>query len=471
MDLLDRVRRTIERHDLARPETRLLVALSGGSDSLALTHLLKALEAHGRLKVAALAHFNHQLRRSADKEEEFCRGVAASLDVPFVAGRADIAALARRDRMSLEHAAHVARHAFLEDARAGQQADRVALGHTRDDQAETFLLRLLRGAGAKGLGSMYPRAGAVVRPLIDCRRAELRAYLERLGAPYVRDESNEDVSIPRNRVRAELLPLLESRFNPAVVDALAAEAAVARDEHEHLSAEASRWLEEVARRSEGTRTLDITALLHAPRAVRRLVVRQAMTDVANGREIGLEDVERALDVLEGRAGDFDAPGQRVQRIGAEIVLTGRTAGSPGRGLLPAPVPFSLVLPVPGAVDLPGFGGRLSAEVVPAWTQAVVHGQRSMAVVQRQGIEEPLVVRSRHAGDRFQPLGLQRGKKLQDFFVDRKVARRERDEVPLVVDGRGRIVWVAGHEIDARFRVTDPAQAVIVFRLKAVGGSV
>ena len=127
-------------------------------------------------------------------------------------------ARAGRERRSLEDAAHAARYAFFDRARAHFDADVVAVGHTRDDQAETFLLRLLRGAGARGLAAMHPRRGAVIRPLLDCRRDDLRAYLAERRIPHVEDESNLDVSIPRNRVRAELLPLLQARFNPAAVD-------------------------------------------------------------------------------------------------------------------------------------------------------------------------------------------------------------------------------------------------------------
>src|SRR6185295_13616869 len=153
-------------------------------------------------------HFNHQLRSAADRDEQFCVDLAASFGWPNCVEREDVAARAGRERRSLEDAARTARHGFFERARARLDAGIVALGHTRDDQAETFLLRLLRGAGPRGLAAMHPRRGSVVRPLLACRRQELRAYLAERQASYVDDESNADVSIPRNRVRAELLPLL-----------------------------------------------------------------------------------------------------------------------------------------------------------------------------------------------------------------------------------------------------------------------
>ena len=164
--------------------------------------------------------------------------LAASLAVPFIAGRGDIRARARLERRSIEDAARVGRYEFLEQARRQFGADVVALGHTRDDQAETFLLRLMRGAGPRGLAGIYPRNGTIVRPLLDCRRLELRSYLNERGVTYVDDETNADVAIPRNRVRAELLPILTDRFNPAIVDVLAREA--------ELAQEMWAWLESAA---------------------------------------------------------------------------------------------------------------------------------------------------------------------------------------------------------------------------------
>ena len=178
MDLLARVHRTIREHDLAGPATRVVVALSGGSDSVALAHLVHVLDARGELRAAGIAHFNHQLRPTADRDEQLAANVARSLGLRFVADREDVAARARRERRSVEDAARRARYEFFDRARTELAGDVVALGHTRDDQAETFLLRLLRGAGARGLAAMHPRNGFIIRPLIDCRRADLRAYLD-----------------------------------------------------------------------------------------------------------------------------------------------------------------------------------------------------------------------------------------------------------------------------------------------------
>ena len=330
MDVLARVRQTIRRHDLARAGTRVVVALSGGSDSVALAWLLQSLADAGELQIAGLAHFNHQLRAAAGEDERFCDRVAAALRLPLLTDREDVAARAAREGRSIEDAARTARHAFLERARAHFSADVVALGHTRDDQAETFLLRLIRGAGSRGLAAMHPRKDALIRPLLDCRRNELRAHLAERRIPYVADESNDDVSIPRNRVRAELMPLLEQRFNPSIVDALADQAEIAREEWRWQTDEAERLSAAICRREGDRWQVDADALNHAPPALARMMVHAAMTAAARGRPVAFHHVAAALELCRAGGGPIDGPGQRVERIGGSLVLTGRPEGALGR---------------------------------------------------------------------------------------------------------------------------------------------
>ena len=281
--MIQKVRRFVRQDDLIRPENRVLAAVSGGADSTALAHILRDLDRAGELRLAGLVHFNHQLRASADRDEQFVVQLAASLGVDALVDREDVAARARRERRSLEDAARAARYAHFERARLTSGADLVALGHTRDDQAETVLLRLVRGAGPRGLAAMYPRNGRVVRPLLDCRRDELRDWLAGNRLAFVEDESNADVSIPRNRVRAELLPLLAGRFNPAIVDTLADQADLAREAWAWMDDQSALLAERVVRSTGAAREIDIAALAAAPVALQRAVLWRVMRDAAAHR--------------------------------------------------------------------------------------------------------------------------------------------------------------------------------------------
>jgi tRNA(Ile)-lysidine synthase len=475
MELRDRVRRTIARHRLADPASRVVAAVSGGSDSVALLHLLRELHAAGDLALAGVAHFNHKLRADADGDQQFCEELARTFGVPFLTASEDVAERARRDRCSIERAARAARLEFLERVRAELGGDLIATGHTRDDQAETFLLRLVRGAGARGLAAMHPRNGRIIRPLLDCGREELREHLRGLGATYRNDETNEDESIPRNRVRKTLLPLLADRFNPAIVEALADAAAIARDEHQYLETLAVRWEGTHVKHEGSVVRIDRAALNAAPIAVARIVAWRALGEAA-GATVRFADVDRLLGLARGEERDFDGSRQRVERIGDRVVLTKREAGARGRPPAPSRLNFSgYALSIPGEAHVAESGWTVSAEVMEGGSTAVARLARSpevnWAAVRFDKTMGGLQVRNRRPGDRFWPFGAPGRRKLQDFFTDRKVPRDERDAVPIVVDEAGRIVWVAGYAIDESFRVTDPAQAVIILRLKAGGGLV
>ena len=474
--LIDRVRQFLRQHDLIRAESRVLAAVSGGSDSTALAHILRELDRAGELRLVGLVHFNHQLRASADRDEQFVAELAASLGVAALIDREDVATRARRERRSLEGAARAARYAFFERARLTSGADVVALGHTRDDQAETVLLRLVRGAGPRGLAGMYPRNGRIVRPLLGCRREELRTWLAGGRLAFVEDETNADVSIPRNRVRAELLPLLAARFNPAIVDVLADEADLAReawawmdDQAAQLAARVVRPVEE--RGNDVVREIDVPALTAAPVALQRAVLWRVMRDTAAHRSVAFHHIEAARRLMEVGAGDgrIDAPGHRVERIGGALVLTGRGADAVGRPVAKPPNLFRYPLSIPGEVTLPDAGVVVSAE--HADPGAILRNGPDGHVVFVRGdlCRGSLAVRNRRPGDRFRPVGLGGRKKLQDYFVDRKIPRDRRDAVPIVVDGADRIVWVAGYGIDEAFRVTDDSQGVLILTFKAVGG--
>src|SRR5436190_8436088 len=294
MSLPGRALDTIRRYALLRDGSRVLVGLSGGADSVALLLLLRELEQDGVLTVAGAAHLNHQLRaEEADGDEAFCAALAARLEVPFRGERIDVAARARAQKRSIEDAARVARYDFFARAATGLAADVIAVAHTKEDQAETFLLRLLRGAGTRGLSAILPRAGRVVRPLLEIARADLRAYLAARGESFREDSSNADVGIPRNRVRHELIPYLESQFSPAVTDVLARDAALARQDEDFLCGEAIKLAARIVLTDVAVR-IDASELSGAPRALSSRVVQMALKHHAGSKPISFDHVEQVL---------------------------------------------------------------------------------------------------------------------------------------------------------------------------------
>jgi tRNA(Ile)-lysidine synthase len=325
--LLQRVRRAIRRYDLLPPGSTVLVGLSGGSDSVALTLLLVDLARHGDFRVTGLAHLNHQIRPEAPRDEAFCRDFAARLGLPFFVETIDVPGYAAAQRLSVEDAARRLRYDFLSRVAGQAGATVVAVGHTQDDQAETFLLKLARGAGLTGLGAIYPRRDSVIRPLIDVSRADLQACLRARGETWVDDASNADVANPRNRVRHRILPELEVLYGGSTRPALARAAGLVREDGTWLDEEAGRRYDAICKPGPGTVEMLASRLLAEPPPLRRRVLLRALRSLAGPREVGLEHVESALEVLAGLAPAADLPGARVELTGEKLVLIQRDAGS------------------------------------------------------------------------------------------------------------------------------------------------
>jgi tRNA(Ile)-lysidine synthase len=292
-------------HTPARGET-LLIALSGGADSVALLDALALLSRPRGFRLVA-AHLDHRLRPDSGEDAVFCEGLCRQLGVALRLGTAEVGARAQRERGGLEQAARRERYAFLRVVREEVQAAAIAVAHTRDDQAETLLLRLLRGAGTTGLGAMRARSGDVVRPLLAVSRQEVLAHLHERSLAWREDPTNADPAQRRNRVRHELLPYLEQRFNPRIRAALARSAALLADEAALVRAGGDALLARIGREAEGGFALRRAGLAQAPPALARAAVRQVLARVGGLRQVGAAHVERALQLARGAG----ATGRRV----------------------------------------------------------------------------------------------------------------------------------------------------------------
>jgi tRNA(Ile)-lysidine synthase len=315
-----RVRHTIKRHSLCPPGSRVLVGVSGGSDSVALTLILLELAGYNEFSVVSLAHLNHRLRPTADRDEAFCRELATRLGLPLVVEHRDVNGYATAHRLSVEDAARRVRYDFLGRAAAGTGATRVAVGHTEDDQAETFLLKLMRGAGLTGLGGIYPQRGLVVRPLLEVSRQELRMYLRDRSQTWMEDETNETIENPRNRVRHVIIPELDRTVGGATRPAIARAAALVREDGQWLDDLGRSRFEALVMLTADGLEIDAIGLAGEPAPLARRVLLEAMRRTANGREIGLDHVEAALAILGGHRGGIDIPGSRMELRRGKLVL-------------------------------------------------------------------------------------------------------------------------------------------------------
>ncbi|MFQ5839869.1 MAG: tRNA lysidine(34) synthetase TilS [Candidatus Methylomirabilales bacterium] len=443
MKLLQKVRQAIHQHTLFGRGDLILVAVSGGPDSVALLHVLGALQDPMGFRLH-VGHFDHHLRPEASEGEvAVVRRMAEGLGLPVTVARWEAPTLTG----SIQARAREARYRFLDQVARDIGAVRIALAHTRDDQAETLLLNLFRGSGLRGLrGMLFARDGRYVRPFLDVGREEVEGYVAAQGLQVLRDPSNQDRRFRRVRVRHELIPYLQRVFNPAISTVLARTAAsIARDEA-YLTECADRAYGAIARPvPEGVR-LPLPDLRRLPPAIRlRLFLRAVRELVPRGGldTVHLEALESGL--LRGArgAGRLTLPGGLEARWDREQVTVGRER--PGEAVPPTEVP------VPGTIEIRALRVRVQTVVVPGGLRAAPILELGRALLPWGRLCPPLVLRSWRPGDRLSPLGLGGSKKLQDLFVDAGVPRGKRSRVPILCDQRG-ILWVVGHRLDERGRL-------------------
>jgi len=444
----DQVERTIRRHAMLAGGETVLVAVSGGADSVALLHFLADLAEAWRLRLHVL-HVDHQLRPDSPADADFVRALGARLGVSV-----DVVTVTVDPRGSLEAAARESRYAALEAGAARVGAHRIALGHTADDQAETVLMRLLEGAGVRGLAGIPPVRGRIIRPLIELHRAALEAELRRAAIPWVEDPTNRDPKFLRNRVRHELLPLLADSYNPAIAGALTRVSTLARDTIAALDRAAAAELERLATFDAGAVTLPLGPLRALPRQIAAEVLRQAAGRLGSRaplRAWSHNGLRRALAV---------PPPRRPFRLGGVTIEVSGALARLARASLPALV--ARPLGIPGRTELPEIGQALEARIVGAEAYAVPRDPSRVAFDADELGGGPLTVRARRRGDRFVPFGGAE-RRLKTLLIDAKVPRWDRSRVP-VIEAGGVIIWIGHLRRSATARVTARTRRVLELAL-------
>jgi tRNA(Ile)-lysidine synthase len=422
----------IARHGMLTPGQRVGVAVSGGADSVCLLHVLRELPAPWNLPLVVL-HVNHELRGAeSESDEHFVRSLAARLGLECLVRRAPVAGTGD----NLEQAARRARLEFFRETLTSGTVDRVALGHTRSDQAETVLFRFLRGSGTTGLAAIRPvTADGLVRPLIEVDRAGVTSWLEERGIGWREDSTNASPEFARNRIRHRLLPQLADEWNPAIAETLAQTADFALAEEAYWAAEIDRLAAQHLQQTGDEVLIRADALLTLPLAAARRLVRRAI-GMAKGdlRAIDFGHIGRALEVA------ADASGGRAQMPGIEVCHSFdwvRIAPS-GRE-----IPYRLPIQAPGLIQVPGTGLGLSLELLEKPESS---GRRECVYNDRMGcldwdrLSGPLELRNWQPGDRYQPVGAAAEEKVKDLFQTARIPLWKRTQWPVLTDRRG-IIWV------------------------------
>ncbi|MBZ5537129.1 MAG: tRNA lysidine(34) synthetase TilS [Acidobacteriia bacterium] len=485
--ILEKIQRTIAFHQMFAGGERVAVAVSGGPDSLALLILLSQLAPRFTLTLL-VAHFNHQLRgEESDGDEQFVLQLSTKLGLKCVVGSENVHQLAMKNHRNEEAVARGCRYRFLRGLSVSERIEKVALGHTADDQAETFLMRLIRGAGTRGLGAIHPVVGGYfVRPLLEVTRQEVERFLEGEQMTWREDSTNQDLRRTRNRIRHELLPLLAEKYNPRIVERLVHTTAQCRQDESLLAGIAEDWFEQFQSRigraegSGNSLALPVRQLALLDPSIRRRVIRLAVESI-KGNLLGIDEdhvdsVQRLIH--EGQSGDLlDLPsGLRVERVFEKLHFFSE---DPARH----PV-YEVMLPVPGSVQIPyrdlvwtsrlmdratwlseehkevdrGTGRRKREDPRLSTTACFDYSKISLCL--NPAGSGKLTVRNVQPGDRYQPRGSVHMVKVHDLLYARQVAARERTRWPLLIAGDD-IVWARGCAESESVAVADTSHQILM----------
>ncbi len=457
----------IQEHHLVASQYCLLVAVSGGQDSVCLLHILVKLQEELDIGLH-VAHLNHQLRGAeSEADARYVSDLAHRLGIPATIEQRDVKAYQAQRRISLEEAAREVRYTFLSQAAKSIGATRVAVGHTADDHIETILMHLIRGSGTRGLRGLQPSSRwqssgnslTIIRPLLPVSREETADYCHRHQLMPRTDASNLSLSPLRNRIRHQLLPLLRS-YNPQVAEALLRTARIAGDDLAFLDEEGTRLWSEIAQRQENTIILDKERFLELPSALKRHLLRMSIEKLlGNLKDIETRHIEEIMDALTKPAGKrISLPGG----LNFSIEYNQYLLGPDPAALSPFPSlegEFSLTLP--GETLLPDW--RVEATIINR-EQMTEKDADFTAYFDLDKTGDKLVVRPRQPGDRFQPLGMSQPKKLGEFMIDTKIPHAWRQRIPIVCSPQ-HILWVVGWRIDDRVKVTENTKRILCLKFE------
>lgn len=457
--MIEKVKVWCESKKLLQTGDAIVIACSGGPDSLALTDILLKLREEYALTLAA-AHLEHGIRGESSKADAaFVRAFCRERGVPYFEKSVDVPQFARRHSLSLEDAARKVRYQFFYEVAKDCKKAKIATGHHQGDQAETVLLHLFRGAGSAGLAGIRPGSCGIIRPLLAVSRLEIEAYCRAEHLEPRLDETNMLLDYTRNKIRLSLLPQLSREYNSSLKEALCRTAELIGAEHDFIRACGKKSFLECTERRGGKLVFRRNELNGLHLAVKREVFRLAVEEMRGHlREISFSHIERMLKfAAEGKTGaKLELPGGLVLRCAYDKLHFTR-AERPDEGVRDF-VP--VVLPVPGSLHISALGLNITAEISAERKRAAGKHQ---IVCDGDKISLPVLLRTRQSGDRFRPSGMGGGKKLKDFFIDNKIAREKRDQALLFCD-QNEIFWVGGIRQNESSKVSDDTKKFFIFTI-------
>jgi tRNA(Ile)-lysidine synthase len=436
---------------------RVLVGLSGGADSVCLVAILINLTHDLGIELSA-AYIDHGLRpEEIPSEVAFCRKLCDDRHVNLIIRKIDPKSYAADEGLNKQEAARELRYKALEDIAAETGANKIALAHNADDQAETLLMHLIRGSGPAGLSGIPPIRSRIIRPLIETERSEIEGFLSESDISYMTDSSNMKDDYLRNRIRHFIIPAFRN-INRDFVQTVVRTTNIFRDEERYFDILVTKTLMKlISRKSDSSIELFLGPLEYMDTVLLRRVLRRSLAETKSLRGLGLDHIEDLIKLIKsGRSGDriFLPHAIRAIKAYATLILTSER---------PAKL-NEYSINEPGEVVLKESSLVLRLSFAEKYQDDDLGDGRRIACLDADKISMPLKVRSRKTGDYFYPLGFGKRKKIQDYFVDEKIPRDERDIVPLLINDTA-IAWVIGYRVDDRFKVDDNTKRVMRLEIR------
>lgn len=467
---LNKVKMCIDKYGMIASGDIVIVGVSGGPDSLTLLYSLYYLREELDIDIV-VAHLNHMIRgEEADREAVFVEYHAKRLGLPCTVKKVDVPGYMRKKGLSPQVAAREVRYRFFESELKKNSANKIALGHTANDQAETVLMRMMRGSGMKGLTGIPPiRDGMIIRPIIEMTRREIEDFLSVKGIEYVNDPSNLDFHYLRNKIRGDLIPVLAKDYNPKIIEILRNSAEILKDDEDYLSGYCKDIFHNLLiEEKDGIVVLDASGLRDLHVALQRRVLRKGL-EVLKGdlRRISGRHISDILRLVKMKTSNryLDLPGNiTVRYIYNRLYLSSHGYVQflihqyPGYG---ESIHVSEeALTIPGATSIPNLNFKFDTEIRDINDVDLDFNNNLKALLDYEKTGGSLWIRTRRAGDRFHPFGMSGSKKLKDFFIDERVPEEERDRILLLVSDN-KIIWVVGMRVSEDVRLTDETKKVLI----------
>ena len=458
--LVSKVKVTIKRHRLLKSGDRILVSVSGGPDSVALLSLLIELRDNFKWDLEVV-HINHKLRgKESDKDLEFVKKLATKYGLEFHSNFFNTKKFAKDKKLSLEDAARQIRYNFLEKTAQKIKADKIALGHTQNDQAETVLMRLFRGSGSLGLSGIPIKRGKFVRPLLEVSREEVLKYLKEKKIPYRTDKSNLAAQFLRNRIRHKLLPWLKKEINPEIISSLTRTATILNEIEQYLDRETKKIFEKLAQTTKNKILINRQKFSDLSGIFKKNLIRYSWTNLtAEIYPLEFKQVERVLGLVEtGKVGKRVnlKNGYLTELNFKHLVIFKKQLKK-----------YKISVKFPGEFKLNGYNLKARIMERKKLPDKVRTKSENYAYLDLEKLKTPLYLRGYLPGDKFKPLGMKGNKKLSDFFTDSKIPRHKREET-LLLTSKKKIAWIVGQRISDEFKITNKTKKVLALQFSDAG---